>query len=115
MCDSDYDSVTTLTREWRRAKKTHKCYACYEEIRPGDRYHVAIELSDGFQVFKHCARCWMMVEAIWHAGATSVQYDLNCGVAWEDEFDDMPDDVAALAFLTPDEAQALVKDAQEPG
>jgi hypothetical protein len=47
------------------------------------------------------------VNALFRAGADTVQWDLNCGARWEDNFGELPDDVARLAFLTPDEAQAL--------
>ena len=45
---------------------------------------------------------------ILHAGAETVQWDLNCGASWDEEFGPVPDEVARLAFLTPDEAQAAL-------
>lgn len=116
MCE-DADEGNEITREWRRARKTYKCFACYEQVRIGDRYHVSIYIEDSkFAIYRHCARCWSIILALWHAGAYSVQWDLNCGTEWEDAFDSpIPDDVAALAFMTPDEAQALMKDTEDPG
>jgi hypothetical protein len=107
VCDYD-DTGYEITREWRRARKPHACFACGETVRVGDRYHVVIDVSDGLRVYRHDARCWSIIEALWSAGAEAVMWDLNCGESWEENFGDLPDDVAALAFMTPDEAQALV-------
>jgi hypothetical protein len=105
MCYDDYE-CEDIASEWRRARKEHRCFACRETIRPGDRYHFTAQKYDDFDVFKHCARCWAMIGAILHAGAGSVQWDLNCGTPWEEAFErEPPPEVAALAFLTPDEAQ----------
>lgn len=105
MCD-EYEHSQSILRSWRRARKSHRCYACREVIRPGDRYHIAVEKDNGdVCAYKHCARCWAMCEALWAAGATTVQWDLDCGELWEDEIGDVPDEVGRLAFLTPDEAQ----------
>lgn len=106
MCYEEYEA-TDLSSEWLKARKEHTCFACHETIRKGDRYHRTAQLYDGTpDVFKHCARCWMLVERIIHVNG-SCQWDLNCGTAWEEEHGPVPDDVARLAFLTPDEAQAL--------
>jgi hypothetical protein len=106
MCDDDYDCSEPIASEWRRARKEHRCFACHEAIRPGDRYHFEAQKYDEFETFKHCARCWAIANAILSAGAESVRWDLNCGVSWEEAFGaEPPDEVAALAFMTPDEAQ----------
>jgi len=106
MCQAE-DYPEALCSEWRRARKPHSCFACGEEIRPGDRYHFTIQIYDGFSMFKHCARCWAILDAILAAGAETVQWDLDCGERWEDNFGPLPEHIAALAFLTPDEAQKL--------
>ena len=66
MCDGDYDDhVTELERGWRKARKEHRCFACRETIRAGDRYHVIAQVYDGgLSRVKHCARCWAMVKAL---------------------------------------------------
>jgi len=107
MCGEDYDAVELQSR-WRIARKPHLCLACRETIRPGDRYHFVVQNYDGeLSTFKHCARCWMIIDALFAAGADSVQWDLDCGQRWEDNFGPLPENLAALAFLTPDEAQAI--------
>jgi hypothetical protein len=109
MCDV-YDPAEPIADEWRKARKEHRCFACREIIRKGDRYHLIAQKDDGeFGVFKHCARCWEMGNALLRAGSDTWAYDLNCGASWEDTFgSNPPDEVAALAFLTPDEAQERV-------
>lgn len=105
MCDV-YDSNPPIAEEWRKAKKEHKCYACREIIRIGDRYHFIAQKDDEFFTVKHCARCWTMGEAILEAGSDSWQYDLACGVSWQEAFgQEPPDEIARLAFITPGEAQ----------
>ena len=108
MCDDDFGSPTELQRRWKFAKNGQKCFACLEVIRPGDRYHLIVQNYEGdLAHFKHCARCWAMCEAIMER-AESVRWDLNCGTSWQEAFgQEPPDEVARLAFLTPDEAQAM--------
>ena len=103
----DSDVGEPVVDGWRKARKEHVCFACRETIRAGDRYHYTSQIDKGeFNQFKHCARCWAICGAILEAGAESVQYDLRCGVSWQEAFgENPPDEVARLAFLTPDEAQ----------
>ena len=104
MCDAD-DGPSACHETWRTARKEHDCYACGEVIRRGDRYHFTSGIWDGYPgSFKHCARCWKMFQWIlgW-SDAEAVRYDLGCGEVAENP----PDDVAALAFMTADEAQVL--------
>jgi hypothetical protein len=106
MCDSD-ESSDYSSKAFRRARKEHKCVACPNRILPGHRYHVSTVgmRGEGPESFKHCMRCWAICKALWKAGADYVQYDLDCGERWEENFGELPADVAALAFMTPDEAQ----------
>lgn len=107
MCSDDFEGVD-LSSQWQRARKGHKCFACHEQIRSGDYYHRVVQLYDGRpDTFRHCARCWLMVEAITQANG-SCQLDLNCGFAWEEIHGELPDSVAMLAFLTPQDAQRMV-------
>lgn len=107
MCYDDYEAVDLQSR-WQTARKEHRCFACHETIRPGDRYHLVVQKYDTLDHFKHCARCWSIVTELLAAGAYSVQWDLNCGTPYEEAFGPMSDEVTRLAFLTKDEAQALV-------
>lgn len=113
MCDLDVEGPSCQTLTWRRARKHHKCCACGEQVRPGDRYHVYSGIWDGQpETYKHCARCWSLLEVLSGEVDGPVQLDLNCGQRWQDAFDeDQPDDVAALAFLTRDEAQRQLAEA----
>jgi hypothetical protein len=112
VCEADDYGVEPLVEVSPRARKEHRCFACKEAIRPGDRYRKVIQIYDGeFEIFKHCLRCWRLMNAILDAGAETVQWDLNCGTSWEKAFErPIPDEVAALAFMTPDEAQGLEKE-----
>ena len=110
VCEND-DYAPLLRDSWHRARKEHRCFACREMIRVGDRYHSVAQVTDGeFDVYKHRARCWAMCNAILEAGAEAVQWDLHCGESWEDAFGGPPpDDVARLAFLSPDEGQEIAR------
>lgn len=111
MCDiaDGYNDVQTTT--WHKARKQHVCCACHEPIAKGVRYARSFIVYDGsVESFKHCARCWLMLEALLDAVDSDVAIDwrLNCGADWLDEIGDLPDEVAALAFLTPAEAQQTI-------
>lgn len=109
MCYDDGDYAPTLTDEYRKARKEHRCIACHEAIPPGHRYHVTVQVFEGdLEEYKHCARCWVLAMEILHMNGT-VQWDLNCGTSWQEAAgEDPPESVARLAFLTPEEAQAEI-------
>lgn len=99
----DGDPNTVERHECRRARKAYECFACREPIAIGHRYHVTACLDDGrWYTVRHCLRCYLILEALWLYDGGPVQWDLNCGETWEEP----PEAVAALAFLTPAEAQA---------
>lgn len=51
----------------------------------------------------------MIVCRLTRESGEGVRYDLDCGVSWEEAFDGPPpEDVAALAFMGRDEAQAAI-------
>lgn len=112
--DYNAEGPDAYKESWRKANKEHKCCACGEAIRKGDRYHYVSGIWDGEPSwFKHCARCWLMYEAIVgnsdHGDEGQVVLTLDCGMSWEEVFDEPPPPkVAALAFLTPEEGQQLV-------
>lgn len=107
MCDLD-EACDASADSFAHARKEHQCWACRETIRKKDRYHRSALLYDGhWTVYRHCLRCWSICEALWKAGAGVIDYGLDCGETWEEaERGPLPDSVAVLAFLTPDEAQA---------
>lgn len=83
--------------------------ACPDTIEPGHRYSATSQLFDGsWSDYKHCLRCWAMLNAIMAANPGSyIQWDLGCGYSWQDTFGkDPPPEVAALAFALPGEIAA---------
>ena len=112
MCDGDYDPAALDVRRWMTARKVHRCVACRESIRTGDRYHLTVMVQDRGDKpvrWKHCARCWMICEALWDANdGGGIDFELNCGELWKDNFG-LAAEPADLAFLTPDEAQKRLK------
>ena len=108
MCDTPDDVSDVWTEERRRARREHRCYACDETIRVGDVHRYTSSLYDGtWDSWRHCLRCAAMIEALHDRNpGIAVALDLNCGEIW----DDAPPEIAALAFLTREEIQALGKD-----
>lgn len=108
-CD-EYNDFQSEQR--RRARKEHRCGACHEPIRRGDVYVVTTIGSYGsIETVKHCLRCSAIAHALWDAGVEMIDMHLNCGHTWEDNEDievPLPESVAALAFMTADEAQRLL-------
>ena len=97
-----------------KARKEHKCHACNERIAPGETYQCDSFLFEGeWNTVKRCARCELMYrhldgrmreERDWDTYCDS---ELKCGHEYEEEWGEPPpEDVAALAFMTPEEAQA---------
>ncbi len=108
MCDDYCDEQADVSdRLVRRARKEHRCYACRETIRRGDKYRETSQLWDGsWSRFRHCLRCWAICEALWaKTDGGFIEYGLDCGEKWVDNFGEQPPEVAALAFMSPDDAQ----------
>ncbi len=106
MCDRFADGPSAWSEKWRVARAEHKCCACHETIRPGDRYHFVSGIWDGSpDSFKHCARCWHLLLLL-EERTEGVALRLNCGELWRDNFG-AETEPAHLAFLTPEEGQAL--------
>ena len=102
----DYEGPDCEAEEQRRARVPHLCCACHETIRPGDRYNLYRTLYDGhWSTFKHCLRCWEIVELLGFADFTDgVAIRLDCGHTWEEASRGKPPShVAALAFWLPGE------------
>lgn len=92
-----------------RARKEHKCSACHEPIRRGDLYSYSFFVFEGdTSTVKRCARCETIYREV---SARLDRYSvpeerLNCGHTWQENFgEDPPPEIAALAFVTPAEAQ----------
>ena len=114
MCDIDYcDGWTALTYKLIRARKEHKCCACYRAIPKGQLYRVLTGLTDGsFDRLKRCIRCDQIAEGM-SARGCQVYFDLqgeNGQGSWvenDDTFDTVADTepVAAVAFMTESELE----------
>lgn len=112
--EESWDEVDTCCCRvtYPRARHEHRCLACKETIRVGDRYARTFTVVDGdASSYKHCLRCDAILLALDKAGAEAVDVRLSCGHSWEENFGPCPEQIARLAFVTRDEAQALLKGA----
>lgn len=105
----DGDYATTLQDCTRTARKEHRCCACREPIRRGDRYNYVALLFDGdLSYFKRCVRCQTIYEHLSAKMDDSGEPDefcdeeLNCGHTYEKRWEEPPPEhIAALAFWLP--------------
>jgi len=103
----------------RCARKEHRCSACKEAIRPGDRYCVVQMVYDGTaSSIKRCLRCQKIHEHLRTLGEPIDRLwpdeRLDCGEEYRDHWGrEPPPEIAALAFVTNDEMQARVRAARE--
>lgn len=105
----DGDSCSVFEESWRTAKKDHKCSACREVIRPGQRYHYTFSVFDGdSDVNKRCERCQIIFAhlsaRIRKEGDAEEFCDaaLNCGHTYVERWEEAPPEwLAALAFWRP--------------
>jgi hypothetical protein len=106
----EIDERYAVYRETLRcAAKEHRCDACKEPIAKGHRYYVVTWIfereADGV---KRCLRCQTIHEHLRHVGESDMWPDekLNCGEEYEEHWGcPPPDEIAALAFATPQELQ----------
>lgn len=96
----------------QRARKEHRCDACCETIRRGDIYIYEFSVFDGnAESLRRCLRCDTIYQHLIdrHRGMedSEVDRELRCGHTYREVFEQEPsDEIAQLAFLTADEAQA---------
>ena len=67
MCFIDGDSPSVFRQSVHRARKTHQCSDCRDEILQGERYRKSWGIWEGgHETFKTCARCvwdeWRIVQ-----------------------------------------------------
>lgn len=97
----------------QRSRKARDCEACCETIRPGDLYYVIGIVYDGTaHSVKRCVKCQRIHEHLRHLGDSETwpREKLNCGEDYEEEWGrPPPEEIQALAFMTPDEAQSSLK------
>lgn len=91
-----------------RARKAHACSACRETIPAGTAYVRVTWVFDGSaDGVKRCNRCQAIHLHLRKKCAESDEDDLwpderlNCGLKYEDEWGDLPDEIEALAFALP--------------
>lgn len=101
----------------RKARKEHRCDACKETIRVGDRYTSLHLVYDGTaQTIKRYARCQALHEHLRekcsYYGDMWPMERLDCGESYETEWGECPPEIQRLAFLTPDEAQKELCDVE---
>ncbi len=101
----------------RKARKEHECSACRLPIRPGDYYCAVFIVFDHRSRFvRRCGACQTTHLHLRELGDGDMWPDerLNCGLDYEDEWnDEPPEDIAALPLLSADERGALL--APKPG
>lgn len=111
------EAYAVYNERFPRARKSHICDACKETIRTGDRYaHVGIVFEGEGETIRRCLRCQRMHEELRQMDPGRLWPDerLDCGQKYEEEWGEPPpSDVASLAFLTPDEAQAALQPGEE--
>lgn len=104
------DGHYVVHRESRhRARKDHACAACRDTISAGHVYACSFIVFDGdAEYLKRCLRCQTLHEHLRDLCGPGVWPDerLMCGLSYEDEWGELPEEIAALAFVTPDEMQA---------
>lgn len=99
MCEAIGPDSDTWER-WHRARKEHRCCACGESIKPGDRYHVTSGMWDRrFESHKQCARCRRVWEKLQDAPSEyePIPFALNCGHVYDGDDPEMYE----LAFALP--------------
>jgi hypothetical protein len=117
----DGEPIVVHRMVWRRARKSHKCAACKETIEIGHRYTITSVVWDRTaESIKRCAKCETIHQHLRQLcrGSKEELYPaerLDCGLKYEDEWGPLPDEIAALAFMSQDEAQRLAPGAGEEG
>ena len=110
----DYEPCSFYKHTIVRARKAHRCDACKRQIAPGHRYALVKLAGDGSaETIKRCGACERIYQHLSGKGAArgmQPQERLDCGETYEDEWDEPPpDDIAALAFMTDDDAGAALQ------
>jgi len=107
--DDDGGTDVYPTSHTHTARKEHKCSACHETIRPGDRYTVVFWVYDKMpHQVKRCARCEVIFQHLSARIADEGAYEefcdqqLKCGHEYADRWEMPPPEwLAALAFWRP--------------
>ena len=90
MSGHDFDGPEAYRETVRKARKEHRCYACGETIRRGDRYRYTSGVWDGRgESFRHCLQCAAILSHLTDMGAEPL-LNLNCGHEYSEAFDVSP-------------------------
>lgn len=106
--DEEGEPESVHRETWPRARREHKCCACGETIRCGDRHKRTFVVFEGdAETYRHCLRCAAIYRALCRTTGEDeyIEYRLNCGHTWEETRGECPPEIARLAFMTPDEMQ----------
>lgn len=110
----DEGSLEMYRSRVQRSRKERVCCACNEPVRAGDLYQYTFGIWDGEpSKYVHCLRCYKILDVLCQRDQ-SPQMDLGCGHEWKEIFDEEPpEEIAALAFMTHEEIQAMVAVSQK--
>lgn len=105
---SEYDYYSDFQR-WsdHTARKQHRCYACRETIRAGQRYAYFVAKCDGeLSCYHYCLRCkailYHLIDVNPEPGYSGPELGLDCGHSYEEVHGrEPPPHIAALAFWRP--------------
>lgn len=98
------------------ARKAHTCDACKETIPAKATYWKVFTLFDGnVDSLKRCNRCEAIhvhLRNLCAGTGDEIWPDerLACGLKYEDEWGELPDHIAALAFALPSEPYEVPRD-----
>lgn len=106
------EKYAVYSERFPRARKPHVCDACRETIRIGDRYaRVGTVFDNRAETIVRCLRCQTIHEHLRTLGDGDSWPDerLDCGEEYESHWEQPPPaEIAALAFVTPDDMQRAV-------
>lgn len=114
-CDDGYVSV--YNERDRKARKEHECCACKRRIMPREVYtRVALIWEGTVRPYKRCAGCQATHEhlrELCEGRDLWPEERLDCGKSYEDEWGELPQHIAALAFATPSEQAEILARVRE--
>src|SRR5690349_424705 len=111
---ADDDAPSVYTERYRKARKEHRCDACGGTIKSGDVYSYTASLFDGsWDSATRCGRCETiylhLLEKMRGNYDEYPHWHLDCGHEYKERWDEEPPpEIAALAFLTDEEAGKLL-------